>query len=389
MTRFTYFEPLIDGHCTFWARMTLFRLPHYPLVSDVRLVTSPTMFERVEDIVTAQSIAYDIIPAEALEQMTTGSLWQRAGAQWKMAKDLSRDSVVFLPFFDHAVIAAAMDPFPVQNGGRVSGIVFRPPNTHHLPRSIITSISALRRWSTYSLARRVTGGPLFTLDELAPLTLAGRITKALTYLPDPAPELDLLRMAEPVSREDKRQVVLLFGALTRRKGIFEALQAWSCLSHSDRARFALRFVGRLGQEERAPFLSALETSRQSMPDATIELDDGFVTDQQLASEVAGADIILAPYQNHVGSSGVMHWAVAANKPLIAQDTGLIGYQVSKYGIGAAINCQKPELIAKAVANIAVQSRRPNGDFEERHMPSAFVENILNGMVHSQRARTGR
>jgi len=245
-----------------------------------------------------------------------------------------------------------------------------------------TGISALHRWSTYALARRVTGGSLFTLDELAPLGIAGRMTKALTYLPDPAPELELLHLAKPVSREDKRRVVLLFGALTRRKGIFEALQAWSCLSPPDRARFALRFVGRLGQDERAPFLSALETARHAMPDAVIELEDGFVTDQQLASELAGADIILAPYQNHIGSSGVMHWAVAANKPLIAQDTGLIGYQVSKYGIGAAINCRKPELVANAVTNVATESRRPHGDFEKRHRPDAFVKNILEGIVHS-------
>lgn len=382
MTRLTYFEPLIDGHCTFWARMALSRLPEDPRVSEVRLLTSPTMLERLQDVVAERGITCDIIPAEDLEQMTTGALWQRGGAQWNMAKRLSKDSAVFLPFFDHAVVAAAMDPFPVQNGSRVSGIIFRPPNTHNLPRSMKTGISALRRWSTYVLARRVTGGPLFTLDELAPLGMAGRMTKALTYLPDPAPELELLHLAKPGSREDKRQVVLLFGALTRRKGIHEALQAWSCLSPPDRARFALRFVGRLGQDERAPFLSALETARQAMPDAVIELEDGFVTDQQLASEVAGADIILAPYQKHIGSSGVMHWAVAANKPLIAQDTGLIGYQVSKYGIGAAINCRKHELIANAVTNVATESRRPHGDFQKRHRPDAFVKNILDGMFHS-------
>lgn len=118
-----------------------------------------------------------------------------------------------------------------------------------------------------------------------------------------------------------------------------------------------------------------------MPDAVIELEDRFVTDPQLASELAGADIILAPYQNHIGSSGVMHWAVAANKPLIAQDTGLIGYQVSKYGLGAAINCRKPELVANAVTNVATESGRPSGDFEKRHRPDAFVRNIVDGMVH--------
>lgn len=382
MTHFTYFEPLIDGHCTFWARMALSRLPQDPRVSDARLLTSATMFERVKDVVTEQNIACDILPPQDLEQMTTGSLWQRGRAQWNMAKRLAKDGVVFLPFFDHAVVAAAADPVPVQSGGRVSGIIFRPPNTYNLPRSFKTNINAMRRWSTYALARRVTGGPLFTLDELAPLGKAGRMTKALTYLPDPAPELDLLHMATPVLREDKRQVVLLFGALTRRKGIFEALQAWHHLSPQDRARFVLRFVGRLGNDERAPFLSVLKTARESMQDAVIELEDGFVTDEHLAREIAGSDIILAPYQNHIGSSGVMHWAVAANKSLIAQDTGLIGYQVSKYGLGAAINCRNPELVARMVATVAGQSKKPHMDFAKRHMSDAFVRNILNETLQS-------
>jgi glycosyltransferase involved in cell wall biosynthesis len=377
MTRFTYFEPLIDGHCTFWARMALSRLPQDPRVSEVRLLTSPTMLERVKDVVTAMNITCDLIPPEELEQMTTGSLWRRGQAQWSMAKRLSKDGVAFLPFFDHAVVAAATDPFPVQKGGRVSGIIFRPPNTYNLPRSFKTNSNAMRRWSTYALARRVTGGPLFTLDELAPLGKGGRLTKALTYLPDPAPDLDLLNTVNPIWREDKRQVVLLFGALTRRKGIFEALQAWRYLSLQDRARFVLRFVGRLGNEERAPFMSALKNAKELLPNAIIELEDGFITDENLAREIAGSDIILAPYQNHIGSSGVMHWAVAANKPLIAQDTGLIGYQVSKYGLGSAINCQEPELIATTLSTVETQSKKPHADFAERHMSDAFVRNILN------------
>jgi hypothetical protein len=109
----------------------------------------------------------------------------------------------------------------------------------------------------------------------------------------------------------------------------------------------------------------------------IELEDGFVTDEQLANEITGADIILAPYQNHIGSSGVMHWAVAAKKPLIAQDTGLIGYQVSKYGLGTAINCGNPKVIANEIGSIMNTAPKLLKTFAKRHGPSKFVGNILN------------
>ena len=99
MTCFSSFNALIDGHHTFWAFMAMSCLPHDPRAREVRLWTSPTMLERVEDVVAARGITCDIIPAGDLEQMTTGSLWQRGQAQWTMAKRLSKDSAVFLPFF--------------------------------------------------------------------------------------------------------------------------------------------------------------------------------------------------------------------------------------------------------------------------------------------------
>lgn len=382
MTRFTYFEPLIDGHCTFWASIVLSRVPEDPRINDVRLVASPQMIERLKEIVTRHQIKCEVIRPRDLARMTTGSLWQRGQAQWRMAKHMADNGIAFLPFFDHAVIAAATDPVPVSTGGRVSGIIFRPPNSYNLSVSFKARMDALRRWGSYALARRTTGGPLFTLDELAPLGKVGRVTKALKYLPDPAPDLQSLDCSKPALRADRRGVVLVFGALTQRKGIFQTLQAWHHLSTRDRARFALRFVGRLGEQERPHFMHALATARDLMPEAVIELLDDFVTEEQLANEVAAAQIILAPYQNHIGSSGVMHWAVAANKPLIAQDTGLIGYQVSKNGLGAAIDCTDPQKIAFEVAAIAKQGCNQRRDFAAEHTADAFVSNILKETLNS-------
>ncbi|MFD1810012.1 glycosyltransferase [Gemmobacter lanyuensis] len=190
----------------------------------------------------------------------------------------------------------------------------------------------------------------------------------------------LLNGIHPRKRGDGRAVALVFGALTRRKGIFQTLDAWQHLAPADRAGLALRFVGRLGDAERAPFLENLAMKRAALPDAVIELEDRFLTDEDLAAEITGADIILAPYQNHIGSSGVMHWAVAAGKPLIAQKTGLIGYQVDRYQLGATTDCSDPKQIARAIMAASGQANAVLATFASKHTPANFVRTILDEMI---------
>lgn len=376
MTTLTYLEPLTDGHCTFWAQMVLEAAARDARVGRFRLVTAPEMADRLRDRVAGLGGEVVVIDPETLARMTQGRLLARGWAQWQAARREARKGPVFLPFFDHAVVAAALDPRPIPGGGRISGVIFRPPNRHGLADTWQSRIDSLRRWTTYSLARRTLGGPLLTLDEAAPASSAGQRSAALRYLPDPAPDLTLLTSANPVPCDDGRRVVLVFGALTERKGIFQALAAWDHLSPAFRANHVLRFVGRLGADERAPFLAALKACRARHPDARVDLEDRFVSDLDLAGEVLGAHVILAPYQNHVGSSGVLHWAVAAGRPLITQNTGLIGYQVERYGLGHATDCTDPAGIAAALHDCDSSAAARPEAFSQEHTPAAAVETVL-------------
>lgn len=380
MTRLTYFEPLLDGHCTFWARMILTKAARDPRVTGLRLVTSPAMLARLEPYLSNLAIETEAIAPDRLKEMTSGPLWRRGRAQWMAAKHYARDSSVFLPFLDHAVVAAAIDPFPIASGGTVSGIIFRPPNNYGLAVTVKSRLDALRRWITYTLARRVTRGPFFTLDEIITEKRLFGQNGTLVFLPDPAPETAILEGVQPRKRDDGRSVALVFGALTQRKGIFQILDVWHLLASADRARLALRFVGRLDDTIRASFLEHLEKARAVLTGATIELEDCFVSDETIAAEVLGADIIVAPYQNHTGSSGVMHWAVAARKPLVAQKTGLIGYQVQRYQLGTTVDCTDPRQLASAIMAPGSHMNTGSAAFAALHTPENFVGIILDGLI---------
>jgi hypothetical protein len=379
MTTFTYFEPLLDGHCTFWANLVLTAAVKDARISRLRLVTSAELVNRLDP--NLPRIETHFISANSLAAMRQGGLMGRGRTQWAFARAVAEEfgGNVFLPFFDHAVVAAALDRRKISGRGFVNGIIFRPPNRFGLNTTPRTLADAARRWATYSLASRRAAVRLFTFDEAAPVSRLGQLTGALHFLPDPTPNLSLLDKLQAVPRPDGRRVALLFGALTERKGLFQIIEAWERQSEGFLDGTVLRLVGRLGSEERPMFEAALAALRVDCPRAVIELVDRYVEDSELAREVVNASLILAPYQNHVGSSGALFWAAAAQKPILTQNTGLIGYQTSVYKIGRTTDCTNVVELGQALAMPwEVENMVPA--LIARHSPENSVKILLNGCL---------
>lgn len=377
-TTLTYFEPLEDGHCTFWARMLLPAAARDPRVSRLRLVTGAEMARRLEDIVKELGVELVTLSDEQLGSLRQEALLPRGRAQWAMAREALEGvgGQLFLPVFDHAIFGAVVDRRPVP--GQISGIIFRPPNGHNHPGTLKRRLDSARRWGTYLGAQRPALRRLFTLDETAPKAAVSNATGLLTFLPDPAPDTSLLEERIQTPREDGRRCYLLFGSLGVRKGIFAMLDALAHLSPQVREKMALRFVGRVLAQDREAFTAQLSQAREDYPEMALEWVDEFVSDETLAQEVVDCDVVLAPYQNHVGSSGVMFWATAAGKPLIGPRVGLLGYQLSHYNLGLAVDTGNPEALARALETVPARPR--NEAFLRSHSPEAFTDTILDGVL---------
>jgi glycosyltransferase involved in cell wall biosynthesis len=378
VTTFTYFEPLIAGHCAFWARMVLAAAGRDPRITRLRLVTGAAMAERLSDVIGETSLELEVLAQSRIRPMEEGRLLDRGRAQWAEARAILEPvgGHLFLPFFDHALYGAILDRKRVN--GKVSGIIFRPPNDFNYPSTVNRRLDAVRRWTTYVAATRPALGRLFTLDERAPESRISRAMHILTYLPDPVPDIALLQGLIPEPRLDGRRSLLLFGALSERKGVFQALEAIHHLSAEDRRGLALRFVGRVDPADSAVFLSRLEEIRVTYPEAVIELENRFVSDSELAREVVDCAVVLAPYQNHVGSSGVIFWASAAGKPLLSQNTGLMGYQIDRHKLGLAVDTTDPKALAEAFSS--VRKMPVNQGFIDSHSSEAFTRTILDGTL---------
>jgi hypothetical protein len=380
MTSFTYFEPRLDGHSTQWARLILEQAAQDQRVTKVRLVATAQLVERLTETCQTSQIHSEIISSEALACLTSGSLWAQGRAQWRAALAL-RDKTggdVFLPFFDHAVIAAALDRAGHSGPGKISGVIFRPPNNFAIQPSWPRKLDTLRRWTSYSLAQGKVVESLFTLDETASNGKGSAFKKALKFLPDIAPDVAKFNFNLQLPRPDCRAIYLLFGSLSARKGIFQIVEAWALMDPSFHKANVLRLAGKIATEDRSIFLKRVAHLRQLIPEMMIEIEDRFLTEDELAQNVCAAKVILAPYQNHVGSSGVLYWAAAAGKPVLSQKTGLMGFLVHKYGLGQSVETSIPVEIAKALGQDQLVRFDPS--FCHGHSPFDFAATVLVGAI---------
>lgn len=147
--------------------------------------------------------------------------------------------------------------------------------------------------------------------------------------------------------EHNRKLVLFFGSLAKRKGIFETLDALGHLAPNDQRDLCLALVGSVAKQDQGALTERLKCL-ESSTDVQFIKEFRFVSDEKMVNLFSASDIILLPYVDHAGSSGVLVRAAHAGKPVLGNKSGLIGRYIHDYGLGLAVECSKPSNIAEGL-----------------------------------------
>jgi len=263
-----------------------------------------------------------------------------------------------------------------------SGIYFRPTFhysdfTHYVP----SLKDSLQQWrEKYIILPRVLRHPqlqnLFCLDPFVIKHIKQFASKAkVVHLPDPVlicsfSEQELEKFKQSLKIDPSRKVFLLFGALyDGRKGIHQLLEAISKLSPILCQKLCLLLVGQIGGTDKSPIQTRISEISQSLP-VQIIVRDEFVPEQEVPMYFQIADVILAPYQRHVGMSGTLVEAAAAQKPLLSSDYGLLGAITRHWQLGLTVASTVPSEITKGLTRFLLES--PEG-FGDRNKMKAFAE----------------
>ncbi|MEM7033992.1 MAG: glycosyltransferase [Chloroflexota bacterium] len=331
----------------------------------ISFVVSPEFLTRHADIVNLKK-ATNIEWVAATEDehhwyhTSASNPVARARAEWvllcRYARKLGATQVLMM-YIDHLQLPLALQlPLPCE----LSGIYFRP-SFHYKHFSVFRPsfkdrLRILRQSFLWRLAfHHPRLKILFSLDPFAVVSLQDVSKTNVVHLPDPVE--DYQRQPDPfairqlrteLGIEDGRIVFLLFGILGERKGMYQLLNAIRYLSPSLIKRISLLFVGPLVQVEEQQINAKIASISAEEPIQIISRDR-FVKDPDIQPYFNLADVVLAPYQSHVGMSAVLVRAAVAGKPVLASNYGLIGEVVRQYSLGLTLDSTQAGEIAKGIS----------------------------------------
>lgn len=310
---------------------------------------------------------------------------QRNFSRWRLALRIAEEldvSSILFPLVDDIMKAASVLP---DSRLSISGIYFRP--TMHFPESWRGLKAFLRQagkaFFVKRYLRRRDTAALFTFDPYFTNHARRRYAKGDKVITIAEP-IDMPRGNAPETAAEgqlRRQVnFLMFGGLQRRKGVRELLDALLEITpeYRDKIRVVICGEGELGSE----IESCLPDIRRR--GIQIEFEHRFLTEAELNARYLAADVFLAPYRDHIGSSGVLYVAASLHRPVIAQNSGLVGRQVVHHRLGEAVDTANPREIARSMERMVqrIVRREPSDadydGFTSGHGCSAFAKAALIG-----------
>ena len=383
------FEPEYGGHQPSFVRMLVEHVRSHGPGMRLTLAVPGRLIERIReeessDFDADDQVRYHLLSNDDTERCVAGPLPARSLARWRIfssALKVSKAEHGHFLYFDHMQLPLAVRARPT-HGPSISGILFRP-SIHEIysgERSTLSDrLRETRKRVLYSLMlRNPRLAVAFSLDPYFEDFARRKLPSGqkVVTLPDP---LSALPSGDGCSRpmdypEDRpgsdRTKFLLFGALTGRKGVAELLEAVASLPDSARSRLEIVLAGCMDESTRGQVGSLLE--RHAGLRDCITIIDRFLTTGELEWLVSHCDVVLAPYQRFVGSSGTLVWAAALQKPVLAQSYGLVGELVRRFQLGEAVDTQSPDALSGAVARLLDPTLRA------RHRQAMLRDQFLAG-----------
>lgn len=242
---------------------------------------------------------------------------------------------------------------------RLSGIYFRPSFHYRaLGRGAHTRRARLDDRLKRALLRRSLANPhvstVFTLDPyaVAPVQALAPQRVRVQHLPEPIDTSVASGESREATRrrfgvEDGRALLLLYGSLDPRKGVTELLAALAALPPPLARRACLFMAGETTGQ--ADAIAAGVNVLRARGEVQVIHIDRFVLDDEMRPVFAAADLVLLPYQQHVGSSNVLIRAASAGVPVLGPHYGMLGARIAEHQLGLSVNTADPEAIAKGLA----------------------------------------
>jgi glycosyltransferase involved in cell wall biosynthesis len=321
----------------------------------------PELLEQVDKALSDRLTLAGSMKYVQIEAWTSFDLTSTLG-MWNEALGIARESMCGRIFFSEIDTSIKFSVFLPKSSVPVSGVLFRPI-PHYPDLSFRERVISFGQ--TIALRHFLNSGPnrsVLTLDQAFARwaddnpAFRGKVH----YVPDlqPMQTKDRSRLKESgfSPRMSQKMTFLTFGALQKRKGIFELIEAIDLLPREIAIEASFYIWGKI-YPDAAGFAELVEAvSNRSA--AEINFVDGFIPKEEIERLVHSADVIIAPYLRHRGSSGLLYWAAANRKPVLAQRFGQVGREVEQFKLGMTIEVMTPASLTRTLQDVICERAVP-------------------------------
>lgn len=392
-------EPDRDGHPYEWLLHLIQGLTRRPDIEQVWFVVAPELHQRLAENLPPEAharIRLIALNEDERRLCCHPALILSGFARWWMMRRYLRrtgaDSGYFLSL-DHLSLPLAFGLGAF--GRRLGGILFRP-SVHYgeigsYRPTWTERIRDLRKAVLYRLMLMNRGlHVVLSLDPFFP-DYAGQYYRGghkVMALPDPAyPPPAAGGAAQTLIQRlpAGRTVFLMFGFMTHRKGLLHLAEALRHLDAATAGKIAIVIAGEIAPGIRAAFSAQFAAASVQNPGLWLHTEARWLDSAEIAALVARSDVVLAPYQRFVGSSGVLLWAARHGKPLLTQDYGLIGRLVSEFSLGLTADVTNPRRLADAITEMTLAGpetfidRQAAELFVAGRTPEAFADQVFSSV----------
>jgi len=386
------FESDAEGHSLEWLEHLIVFSAARPDIELVLAVPEPLRapLERAVPLTALGRISVTALTERERKLCTMRSLTLASLARWWTMRRHLRTSGAAHGFFLGLDLVSLPLALGLGGGGkRLSGILFRP-SVHYgdigpYAPSRGERLRDLRKTMIYrGMLRNKALERVLSLDPFFPAHARAHYSggEKVFALPDPAhPE------AEPPANDESvfppgRTGFLLFGYLAERKGPLAVLDALRTLPPEVAERVAVLFAGRVDPALRPELERRRLAVERERPGLWLRIDDRRLDRGELTALVRQSDVVLAPYQRFVGSSGVLLWAALNGRPVLAQDYGLVGRLTREHKLGLSVDACAPSEIARGIGLMVTEGPGQFFDaqsalrFAAAQTPSRFASLVL-------------
>ena len=368
--RLMLFDLEWEGHHANYIRYLIRYCCEHKLPVELSIVVASQFIEKHPDVIQAansSSASVEFLAISEQELQAVGNCKYAFSRslnrlrEWqllcKYASNLNVDHclILYLDASELPLMLGLEPPCPI------SGIYFRP--TFHY-QSFTAHAYPLEHWTKRLRERlfihQMLHNPklhtLFCLGPFADEAIKELYPQArVISLADPVeiPQTESLNTQAMLEKQGillGRKVCLVFGAITVRKGIYQLLDSLQRLPSGVCQQLSILIVGAAEPEEQSRLCAQIDLVCQALPVQVVTHFE-FVSESEAQSYFQLSDFVLAVYQRHIGMSGILLQAAAAQKPVLSSDYGLMGELVRRYQLGISVDSSRPEAIATGITQL--------------------------------------